>query len=295
MEFRQLKSFIAVAHTLSFSRAAKEVHLSQPALSAQIQSLESDLGVRLLERNRRMVRLTPAGEALLSDAEAILQRTHEAAIRARQIAQGDAGHLRIGFVASAALELVPPIIVAFRKKYPKVSFELKNVRTVDQIEALSDNSLDAGFLRLPLTDPGLNIWQVHRESFALVMAKTHPLARIEDLQLSMFAEEGFIAYGRRWAPDFYDTWVDICTRSGFVPHVVQETAEMPTMLALVEAGVGVAIVPEGLARRHSKESRIMSLASDEARSNLGIAVCKANRDPLVRNLIAVALEIGNKG
>jgi DNA-binding transcriptional LysR family regulator len=295
MEFRQLRSFVAVAHTLSFSRAAKEVHLSQPALSAQIQSLESDLGVLLLERNRRMVRLTPAGEALLADAEAILQRTQEAAIRAQQIAQGDAGHLRIGFVASAALELVPPIIIAFRNKYPKVSFELKNVRTVDQIEALSDNSLDAGFLRLPLTEPGLNIWQVHRESFALVMAKTHRLAQIEDLQLSMFAQEAFVAYGRRWAPDFYDTWVDICARSGFVPQIVQETAEMPTMLALVEAGVGVAIVPEGLALRRSNELRIKSLASDKAQSKLGIAVRKENRNPLVRNLISVALEIGNKG
>lgn len=102
MELRQLRSFVVVAYRLSFSRAARELYLSQPALSSQIQALESSLGVKLLERNRRTVRFTPAGVSFLADAESILQRLEESANRARQVAEGTAGHLRIGFVASAA-------------------------------------------------------------------------------------------------------------------------------------------------------------------------------------------------
>lgn len=294
MELKQLRSFIAVAHALSFSRAARELHLSQPALSSQIQALESDLEVLLLQRNRRTVRLTPAGEAFLRDAELLLQKATDAKRHAQRIAQGNAGHLRIGFVASAVIELVPSIIVAFRKTYPDVTFDIRNVRTVDQIHELQEGTLEAGFIRLPNAIPGLTITPVHSEPFVLVMAPDHTLARTKKISLASFSKEPFVAYGQKWAPEFYETWVDICARAGFRPKIVQETAEMDTLLALVSAGIGVAIMPEGLARRSNRALTIKALPASAGQSQMAIAVRSTHNNPLLNNLISLAIDVGKK-
>lgn len=161
MDLKQVKSFVAVAHALSFNRAARSLYLSQPALSKQIQMLEADLGAPLLERNRHQVSLTPAGSAFLEDAEALLLRISDVRLRVARISTGEIGHLRIGFVASATLSILPVIVLAFRKQYPGVDFELKNIPTVQQVEALRDGTIDAGFVRLPLDEDDLAIAPVH--------------------------------------------------------------------------------------------------------------------------------------
>jgi DNA-binding transcriptional LysR family regulator len=291
VEFKQLRSFIAVARALNFSRAARELHLSQPALSAQIKALEDDVGTRLLERNRRMVRLTRAGETLLADAEVLLQNAGEARERALRVASGEAGHLRIAFVASAMPELVPAIALAFRTKYPQVTLELKNLPTVLQVEALEAKTLDVGFVRLPLTAPGLAITPLHSEPFALAISKSHPLARKKRLTVADLAAEPFVTYGQRWAPEFYQTWTGICRKAGFTPVIVQETAEMDTALALVAAGMGVAILPEGVVNRHRRMLKVKPLTREAVRSQVGIAVIRDSSDPLRDNLIALAKRV----
>jgi LysR family transcriptional regulator, benzoate and cis,cis-muconate-responsive activator of ben and cat genes len=291
MEFRQLRSFIAVARTLNFSRAARELHLSQPALSAQIKTLEDDLGILLLERNKRTVRLTRAGESFLADAEVLIDDAAEAKRRAGRFASGEAGHLRIAFVASATLELVPTIALAFRREYPHVTLELKNLPTVAQVEALEAHTLDVGFVRLPLTAPKLSVTRLHSEPLAIVVSKSHRLAREKDLTVAHLAGEPFVAYGQRWAPEFYQTWTGICRRAGFTPVVVQETAEMDTALALVAAGMGVAILPEGVANRSRRVLKVKSLVKENTRSQIGIAVARDNSDPLRENLVALAKRV----
>jgi LysR family transcriptional regulator, benzoate and cis,cis-muconate-responsive activator of ben and cat genes len=288
MEIRQVKSFVSVANLLSFSQAALKLHLSQPALSAQIKALEAHLGVLLLERNRRTVKLTAAGKVFLDDAEPLLQQIQEMELRVARIASGDLGHLRIGFVASATLELVPAITLAFRKRYPGVSLELKNMPTVQQLDALRAGSLDAGFVRMPLIAQDLSLDVVHREPFAIVLSRTHPLARKKDLAVKDLAREPFIAYGRRWAPDFYDHWTSICRRAGFLPTVLQETAEMATALALVAAGLGVAILPEGMTRRSGRVFRVKSLPREKVYSEIGIMTRRDMKSPLLRHLVTTA-------
>jgi DNA-binding transcriptional LysR family regulator len=118
MEIKHLHSFRAVAEALSFINAARKLHISQPALSAQIQALESELGVQLLERTRRSVRLTKPGETFLQSTYTILQMADDAKASAQRVAAGESGHLKIGFVASAALEIVPSIVLAFRRNHP---------------------------------------------------------------------------------------------------------------------------------------------------------------------------------
>lgn len=263
--------------------------MSQPALSSQIKALEIHLGVQLLERNRRTVRLTPSGRALLVDAEVLLQQVADIELRVTRISSGDAGHLRIGFVVSATLELVPAIALAFRKRYPDVGLELRNMATVQQVEALRAGTIDAGFVRMPFAEDGLVVDLVHREPFAIVLSRNHPLAREKDLSVKHLAHESFISYGRRWAPAFYDNWTEICRRAGFSPILIQETAEIETALTLVAAGLGVAILPEGITRRHRRVFKIKVLSREKVYSEIGIATQRDGQTPLLRQIYTNAV------
>jgi DNA-binding transcriptional LysR family regulator len=294
LDIKQLKSFIAVANALSFSKAARQLHISQPALSTQIKMLETHLGAQLLDRNRRTVRLTGAGKALLPDAEALVQQIGDIELRVARVSSGDAGHLRIGFVASATRELVPAIAMAFRRQYPGVSLELKNIPTVQQVEALRSGAIDVGIVRMPLAEEGIVLDLVHREPFAIVLSNRHPLARERNLMVKHLAGEPFIAYGRRWAPAFYERWTGICRNAGFTPRVVQETGEMETALVLVGAGLGVAIVPEGITRRSRRTLKIKVLNKEKTYSEIGIATVRDRQTPLVQHLIATAKQVGRR-
>jgi LysR family transcriptional regulator, benzoate and cis,cis-muconate-responsive activator of ben and cat genes len=293
MELKHLRSFVAVAQALSFSRAARSLHLSQPALSTQIRLLEEELGALLLLRNRRKVSLTVAGESLLRDAESLLQQAEEARLRVQRLSLGDLGHLRIGFVASATSTLVPAVAVTFRKRYPGVTISLKNLPTTQQIEALRNGTLDAGFIRMPLKEPGLTITLLTREPFAIVLPKEHPLTRKADLQLRDLVREPFVAYGERWAPSFYQRWTSLCRNAGFTPNITQETGEMETAIALVAAGLGVAILPEGITRRHRSVVAVFALKDEQIQSEIGIAVLSASQTPLLKRLVAIAKQVGN--
>jgi LysR family transcriptional regulator, benzoate and cis,cis-muconate-responsive activator of ben and cat genes len=290
MEIKQIKSFIAVAHALSFSRAARKLHLSQPALSAQIKALESHLGAQVLERNRRTVRLTPAGVALLADAETLVQQISEIELRVARVAAGNAGHLRIGFVASATPAIVPAMVLAFRKQYPGVELELRNLPTVQQVDALRSGNLDAGFIRMPLREEGLSIALVHREPFVAVLPKNHPLGLQRTFRIEQLEGEPFVAYGRRWAPLFYELWTGMCRRAGFTPNVIQETGEMSTALSLVAAGLGVAILPKGITSGHRRFVTVKLLDQMSVSSETGIATLASRRTPLIQHLVRTARE-----
>ena len=229
MELKHLTSFISVAEQLSFVRAATELHISQPALTGQIQKLEEELGVRLLFRNHRQVKLTDAGTVFLVESRAVLARSRLAADRAQRAAKGEIGRLRLGFVSSAALEIVPGIVVGFRKKYPQVSFDLTNVRTSTQVKSLLNRSIDIGFLRLPLSNDELKITTIHREPFVVVLPQDHVLAKARQMRIAELRNERFIAYGRRWAPGLPGAFL-----------------LFGAAISLVAAGSGIAILPQSV-------------------------------------------------
>lgn len=278
---------------MSFIRAAEHLHLSQPALSAQIQALEDELKVPLLERNKRSVRLSPAGAAFLDQARATLAQADIAAQTARRAAIGESGTLRIGFVASAAMELVPMVVLAYRKKYPGVKLELQNQRTVMQIASLLEHSMDVGYVRLPASSNMLTITPVHREPFVLIVPRTHPLALKSSMSLKDLQDEPFVAYARKWAPGFYDRWVSIFTQAGFSPEVTQETGDMYTTISLVAAGVGVAVVPAGLVRGRARGVVVRRLPG-KIQSEIGVAVRSQDMSPLVQNFLALSKRVGKK-
>jgi DNA-binding transcriptional LysR family regulator len=290
MELRQIRSFLSIAETLHFGRTAELVHLSQPALSLQIRALEEEIGVRLFERNRRKTTLTAAGFAFREAAAAAVLQLDQAIRRATLAADGKLGLLSIGFISTAGSELVPNVIRLFRELNPDVQFSLRNILTADQIRMLEAGSLDIGFLRLPIGGHSqLEVVTVHREPFVLVVPSHHKLAKRKRVRLSEVASEDFVMYERALAPGFHDLVFGMLRNAGIVPHVSQTAGEMPTLISLVHAGMGLSILPAS-AVRHSVASVVAcEIADATPMSEIGIAVSKNNRTTVVDTFRTFAL------
>jgi DNA-binding transcriptional LysR family regulator len=288
MNLSHLRAFVAVAESLSFSRAAQRLHVSQPALSNQIRLLEEDLDAKLFVRNRRSVALTAVGKDILDDAERLLTGADEIKQRVRRSAKGALGTLRIGFVASATVDIVPKMTIAFRKSYPEVLLDLKNLPTVSQIDALRQRALDVGIVRLPLHEHDIEVLPFFSEPFAIVLSKQHPLRSRGRITMRDLEKEPFVCYSERQAPAFFQHWTGLCRKAGFTPRIVQEVSEMETALALVSAGVGVAILPEGVTRRYGRSLFVVPLKKETIRSEIGLALLKMNPPPLAKSLVESA-------
>jgi DNA-binding transcriptional LysR family regulator len=291
MELRQIRSFLSIAETLHFGRAAELIHLSQPALSLQIRALEEEVGVRLFERNRRKTTLTAAGSAFRDDAAAALSQLEQGIRRARLAANGKLGLLRIGFVSTAGSEIVPDIVRQFRESNPEVEFSLRNILTAQQVQMLEIGSLDIGFLRLPIAGhSALDVVTVHREPFVLVVPSSHKLAKRKRVRLREVAGQDFVMYERTYAPGFHDLIFGILRDARIVPNVSQTAGEIPTLISLVDAHMGVAILPAS-AVKHSVASVVACEILDPIpMSEIGMAVRKGTQARVVDNFRSSALK-----
>jgi DNA-binding transcriptional LysR family regulator len=249
VELRQLRYFVAVAEELHFRRAAARLHISQPPLSQQIARLEQELGARLLNRTRRRVELTPAGEAFLRDARAMLAELEVAVATAQRIDSGQAGRLRVSFVGSALLSVLPGIVQRFRAARPEVEIELRERSTVEQLRAVSSGVADVGLVRPPVeVEEDLRTRAVMRERTVAAIPSGHALAALRRVPLRRLAAEPLVLFPRRQAPGFHDLLIGRLAASGTSPHVVQYAPEMLTIIGLVAAGVGVSPVPASVSR-----------------------------------------------
>jgi DNA-binding transcriptional LysR family regulator len=291
VELRQIRSFLSIAETLHFGRTAELIHLSQPALSLQIRALEEEVGVRLFERNRRKTTLTAAGFAFREDATRALSQLDHAVRRARLAAHGKLGLLRIGFISTAGSEIVPNIVGQFRELNPEVEFSLRAITTADQVRMLETGSLDIGFLRLPIGGHAtLDLVTVHREPFVLVMPTSHKLAKRKRVRLREVSGEDFVMYERAYAPGFHDLIFGMLRDAGIVPNVSQTAAEIATLISLVDAHMGIAILPAS-AVKHSVASVIACEIADEIpRSEIALVVSKRVRAAVVENFRTFALK-----
>jgi DNA-binding transcriptional LysR family regulator len=291
MELRQIRSFLSVAETLHFGRTAELIHLSQPALSLQIRALEEEVGARLFERNRRKTTLTAAGLAFRDDAAAALSQLEGAIHRARLAANGKLGRLRIGFISTAGREIVPAIVRQFREFNPEVELSLRNIVTAEQVQMLEAGSLDIGFVRLPIGGhSALDVVTVHREPFVLIVPSSHKLAKRKAVRLRELADQDFVMYERTYAPGFHDLIFGILRDARIVPNVSQTAGEIPTLISLVDAHMGIAILPLS-AVKHSVASVIACEIADQIpMSEIGIAVSKASRATLIDAFRSFALK-----
>jgi DNA-binding transcriptional LysR family regulator len=291
VELRQIRSFLSIAETLHFGRTAELIHISQPALSLQIKALEEEVGVRLFERNRRKTALTAAGIAFRNDVAAALSQLDQASRKARLAADGTLGLLRIGFISTVGAEIVPKIVRQFKDLNPEVEFSLLAIPTAHQLQMLQTGSLDIGFLRLPIGEQRtLEVVTVHREPFVLVVPSSHKLAKRKRVRLREVSGENFVINERSYAPGFHDLIFGMLRGAGIVPSVSQTGVELPTLVSLVDAQMGVAILP-GSAVKHSVASVVTcDIVGDLPMSEIALVSDKRVRTPVVDNFRSFALE-----
>ncbi|WP_246794049.1 LysR family transcriptional regulator [Burkholderia perseverans] len=270
MELKHLGAFVALAEELHFGRAAERLCIVQPALSMQIKALETDLGVRLFDRDRHKVALTDAGHLFLPEARATLEQAARAAQVARLSAQGEIGTLRLGFVSSVLPKLLPTLIRTMHARYPRIALELKDMPTPDQIAALHGGTLDFGIARLPLAASGLASRVVMEESFVVAVPASHAFAQLAHIEPAQLRGQPAFVLARRYAPGFFDALLVALGAREVTLDIARELGEYTTMLALVAAGLGIGLIPAEAAAAVPPNVVARPLALPSYRAPLGL-------------------------
>jgi len=249
MELRHLRYFVAVAEAENVSRAARKLHVSQPALSRQIRDLEDEVGFLLLERSAKSVRLTAAGRAFLTEAGAVLQRAEEAVKAARAVATGARGELHIGYAPSLTARILPRTLRAFQAERPNVRVVWHDLSSEEMLARLGEGKLQLAFLVRPSRARmrGLRFEELARDPMCLAMARKHHLARRRTVPLTEAAREPFISYRREEYPEYHEYLAGLFATIKSKPQVAEEHDSATSLIASVEAGCGVAVVPESIA------------------------------------------------
>ncbi|MEP7012546.1 MAG: LysR family transcriptional regulator [Acidobacteriota bacterium] len=287
-ELRHLRAFVTVAEELHFTRAALRLRIAQPPLSQQIRQLEEAVGAQLLERTQRRVQLTDAGRVFLGEAREILRRVESAAATARRTALGQAGEIKVAFAATVLFDALPGIIRAFRERFPDVYLDLREMATGTQLAALRSGDLDIGFVREPEPDPEIESITVKTEALMIVVDAAHRLAAKKRVAVADLAEEPFVLFPREIAPGLYDQVTKICRDAGFTPRVVQTSRELYTTMSLVEAGVGVSILPASVERLGWENVRSLPIPGRQGKTRIAAARRKGASRPVVEAFLNVA-------
>lgn len=244
IDIRQLKYFIAVAETSHVGRAAELLNISQPPLSRQIALLEQELGAALFVRHAKGVTLTPAGEQFFIDAKSVVASLEQACRNARQVAQGKAGDLSIGFMMHAAYNIIPSLTKAFITQYPDIQLKLQEVVPGELVEQLQKGEFDAAIMMNPGLRRGLQHLPLSEESLCLALPEAHPLAKKSLINAVDLAGESQLATPQKVAPILRDAIEGYCREAGFEPTFLLETQLQQTIVSLVAEGLGIAMVPE---------------------------------------------------
>jgi DNA-binding transcriptional LysR family regulator len=248
MDLRHLRYFQAVAEELSFSKAARRLRIAQPALSRAVQEVEAELGCQLMDRDRRSVRLTPAGAALLQETGLLLDRLEESLRRVRRAASGEDGELRLGYIGPPTRPFLGRLLLEYRRRFPRVTVILEE-RTPERVwEMVSKGRLSVGLTRPVIAHEalGLKSLTLREESLCAVVPAHHPFAEKKTLAWSKLATEPIILLARREGAGSHDTILAACQEAGFSPRIAHTPSLIGTILQYVEAGAGIGIVPESV-------------------------------------------------
>jgi DNA-binding transcriptional LysR family regulator len=283
----ELRALVTLAEQRHFGRTADLLHVTQPALTKQIKRLEDKVGGALVVRGYRDVRLTEAGQLLLSRARVVLQESTAALEAAQRAVRGQLGLLRIGFGIASIQSLLPDVLRRFRAAYPDVEIQLREMVTADQVAALIRGQIEIGFVRLPVSDARIETRPILHERLVVALAGRTPWrAR---LGLVSLATQPFITIARSTSASFHDHVIAVCHEAGFAPRIAQETSELFTMLMLVRAGMGVALAPRSATWRTPPDVRVHPLATPTAAWDIGLAwsTARAN-EPALQAFVDVA-------
>jgi DNA-binding transcriptional LysR family regulator len=286
MELRHLRYFVAVAEELNFSRAAQRLHIAQPALSNQIKALETELGVQLLERTRRVTRLTDAGKTLLADARPLLADAQTAELHARGAQKGETGTLHIGYVLTTANARLASIIKAFRQEYPAVVPDLAQLATGAQITGLKSRQLDVGFVRPPVNAPELDTQVIGKEKMVLAVSTDDPLARKKRrLQWQDLNGKTVLSVHPSVANYYYESFYAICRHHNIKLVTGPYSQDIHSNLWLVSTGYGVTPITESAREFASASLTFLPLPADGPTIQTLIAWRRDNTSPILANFL----------
>jgi DNA-binding transcriptional LysR family regulator len=289
MELRQLRYFVAVAEELHFGKAALRLHMTQPPLSQTIQALEELLGAALFERSRRGVSLTPAGQALLPEARRLLAQAQELPQLVQRAAAGEMGRLTLAFVTSADYSVLPPFLRAYRAAYPQVQITLQEATSDLQLDDLLHSRIDAGLLIPPLPDKAkqqLDYLPVLNEALVLALPAGLPvLQKKGKLKLAALPQLPLIIFPRAISPALHDAILSVFRQAGITPQIGQQAIQMQTIVSLVSAGMGMALVPQSVSNlmRPGVEYRALSDATPLVET--GLAWRRDNASPVLHGFL----------
>ncbi len=295
MELRQLRHFVAVADELHFGRAAEKLGMTQPPLSQSIQRLESELGVRLFERTHRHVELTPTGAQLLPIMRGVITQADHLPSLARSLLRGDRGLLRLSFVSTADYSVLPELLRRYRSQFPEVRIELLEATGDRQIEGIISEEIDAGIvIRVdePVFPSTLEYLPLQRENLVLAVSEDEALDVTGPVELARYADRPLIIFPRSVAPGLHDAITRCFAVRGLVPRFGQEAIQMQTIVSLISAGLGIAIVPSSMRNLQRRGVRYLELAGETSTIESGLIWRRGNRLPTLRNIINVSSEMG---
>ena len=290
MELRHLRYFTAVVENGGIGRAARTLHVAQSAISEQIHDLESELGVALFDRKNRRIRLTYQGEQFLKGARAVLASADQAIANVQKSIRGEIGTLTIGFFVGGTGTFFSGIIKEFRHRFRDVQLSLVEIAPGLQHGALETGAIDIAFTR-PVQSAYATLLRsepFRSEPFYAVMLKSHSLANKRRIFISELTNELFILNDRDHSPATFDKVITLCAEAGFSPKIGSTATVSSGVIALVEAGEGVAILPEGSRKLSSEEVVFVPLADTNAFIDLVIAWSPQNESPVIRSFLELA-------
>jgi len=288
MDLRQLRYFVAVATTRNFTRAAEQMHIAQPPLSRQIQQLEEELGVQLIQRNTRPVRLTEAGRQFYEHSLQVLQRVEQMKTTARQVGRHQRQSITVAYVASTLYGGLPMLVRAFRQRYPDTDIQLVDLNSVQQINELKAGRIDLGFGRIRSRDTSVARTVLREERLALAVLPDSPLAASKGpISLKEIAHQRLLVYPKEPRPSFADHVLGLLHDQAVPLAEVHEVRELQAALGLVAAEMGVCIVPTA---SRVRSDLVYRLISDEQATSPIILSHRLNDDswyiPAIKQLIA---------
>jgi DNA-binding transcriptional LysR family regulator len=251
LELRHLWYFVAVAEELSFGRAAQRVGIAQPPLSQQIRRLEDTLGCTLFDRSGRRVRLTDAGSVLVTEARRLLADAAHTTQLMRSAGRGEVGTVTIGYWSSTLFSPLPAAVRRFRERFPDVAVRLRELYPPHHIDAIRAGAIDIAILREPEPVEGIAVLPVLVEPLVAAVPSDHRLATRRAIAPAQLRDEPFVLFPREALPGLYVKLLDLCRRAGFEPRVVQEVDAWHTIVSLVEAGIGVSLIPASFEGRRT--------------------------------------------
>jgi len=268
VNLQRVRYFLAVADELHFGRAAERLHMAQPPLSQQIRLLEGEVGVKLFDRTTRRVVLTAAGEALLPEAQRVVAAADSAERVMAEFRSGEGGLLRLGFVDSAAFEVMPRYLRAYRKRHPQVQHDLQIMSSSVQVDALRSGQIDIGISRTPGSSEDLRTTRFRVEDLYFAVGPDSPMRKRKNASIAAMGQHSFIGFDRRLSPSLHEQLQALFQRAGKAYEPVIEATEYTTILGLVASGEGAAVVPDGVRTFRPDGVQYIRMSDDGAKMSM---------------------------